>query len=82
MVAEKKADFAFSKQNYMLMLIGLVLIVLGFILMIGGNSNDPKVFSDAIFNFQRLTLAPILIIAGYVVEVFAIMLKTKVQPEE
>jgi hypothetical protein len=71
------SDFAFGKENYKLLLIGLVLILVGFLLMIGGGSKDPKVFSDDIFNFRRLTLAPILILAGYVVEIFAIMKKPK-----
>jgi len=75
--SESRAGFAFGKENYRLLLIGLALIVLGFVLMIGGGSKDPKVFSYAIFDFQRLTLAPILILAGYVVELFAIMRKPK-----
>ena len=74
---EPTVTFAFSKQNYRLLIIGLVVIALGFILMIGGGSDDPNVFSDKIFNFRRMTLAPILIIAGYVIEIFAIMRKTK-----
>jgi hypothetical protein len=74
---ESRAGFAFGKENYRLLLIGLALIVLGFLLMIGGGSKDPNVFSQDIFNFQRLTLAPILILAGYVVEIFAIMKKPK-----
>ncbi len=74
-----KAFFAFSKENYIIMLIGLALILVGFLLMIGGDSKDPNVFSDDIFNFQRLTLAPILVLAGYVVEIYAIMKKPKVQ---
>ena len=69
--------FAFGKENYRLLLIGLGVIVLGFILMIGGGSDDPNKFNDAIFNFQRLTLAPILILSGYVIEIFAIMKKPK-----
>jgi hypothetical protein len=73
----KTVDFAFTKENYRLMLIGLGLMALGFLLMIGGGSKDPKDFSPDIFNFQRLTLAPILILAGYVVEIFAIMKKSK-----
>lgn len=81
-VAQPKAppthvDFAFGKENYRLMLIGLVLIVLGFILMIGGGSKDPNTFNPEIFSFRRLTLAPILVLAGYAVEIFAIMKKTK-----
>jgi len=73
----KAGGFAFSRENYKLLLIGLALILVGFLLMIGGGSDDPKVFSYGIFNFQRLTLAPILILAGYVVEIFAIMKKPK-----
>jgi hypothetical protein len=74
---ESRAGFAFGKENYKLLLIGLGLIVLGFLLMIGGGSKDPKVFSYDIFDFRRLTLAPLLILAGYVVEIFAIMKKPK-----
>jgi hypothetical protein len=74
---QSRAGFAFGKENYRLLLIGLALIVLGFLLMIGGGSDDPNVFSYDIFNFQRLTLAPILILAGYVVEIYAIMKKPK-----
>ena len=73
----KTVDFAFTKENYRLMLIGLGLMALGFILMIGGGSKDPNDFSPEIFNFRRITLAPILILAGYVVEIFAIMKKSK-----
>jgi hypothetical protein len=74
---ESRTGFAFGKENYRLLFIGLGLIFLGFLLMIGGGSKDPKVFSQSIFDFQRITLAPILILAGYVVEIFAIMKKPK-----
>jgi hypothetical protein len=74
---QTQVDFAFGKENYRLMLIGLGLIVLGFILMIGGGSKDPNTFNPEIFSFRRITLAPILVLAGYVVEIFAIMKKTK-----
>ena len=67
--------FIFDKRNYILMIIGLLIILLGFTLMIGGGSDDPNVFNPAIFDFQRITLAPILVVSGFVVEVFAIMLK-------
>ena len=75
--AEKKPMFAFGKENYRLLLIGLAVIVLGFILMIGGGSDDPNKFNFDLFNFQRLTLAPVLILAGFVIEIFAIMKKPK-----
>ena len=70
-------DFVFKKKNYILLMSGLVLILLGIFLMIGGESEDPTKFSDEIFNFQRLTLAPILIVSGFILEVFAIMIKSE-----
>ena len=70
-------DFVFKKKNYMILIGGLALILLGITLMIGGGSEDPTQFSEEIFNFQRLTLAPILIVSGFVMGVFAIMYKPK-----
>ena len=67
----------FGKQNYIILLVGLALIALGFVLMIGGGSTDPDVFNEKMFNFQRLTLAPILVLAGFVVEIVAIFWKGK-----
>jgi hypothetical protein len=58
-----------------LLFIGLAFIVVGFLLMVGGGSDDPNVFRDDIFDFRRLTLAPILVLTGYVIEIFAIMKK-------
>ena len=69
--------FAFGKENYRLLLIGLVVILIGFLLMIGGGSDDPNVFSEDIFSFRRMTLAPILVLAGYIIEIYAIMKKPK-----
>lgn len=76
--AEKQ--FVFDGKNYKLMLIGLGLLALGYILMVGGGTTDPNEFADSLFSFQRITLAPLLIIAGFVVEIFAIMAKPK-KPE-
>jgi len=70
-------DFVFKKKNYVILIGGLILILLGITLMIGGGSEDPTQFSEEIFNFQRLTLAPILIVSGFVMGVFAIMYKPK-----
>ncbi len=62
----------------MWMAIGGAVIILGFLLMIGGKSSDPNVFNkDEVYGFQRITLAPILIIAGLIIEVYAIMKKPK-----
>ncbi len=70
-------DFAFTKKNYILLLVGLAFMASGLILMIGGGSEDPTKFSDEIFDFQRLTLAPILLATGFVIEIFAVMYKEK-----
>jgi hypothetical protein len=67
----------FGKMNYLFVIIGLVLIAVGFILMIGGGSTDPDVFNEEMFNFRRITLAPILVLAGFVVEIVAIFWKGK-----
>jgi hypothetical protein len=75
--ASKSAEFAFGRENYKFLLIGLAFILVGFVLMVGGGSDDPNVFSDDIFNFRRLTLAPILILIGYGIEIYAIMKKPK-----
>jgi hypothetical protein len=70
-------EFIFSKKNYLLLISGLILILSGLALMVGGESEDPSKFSDEIFNFQRLTLAPLLIVSGFVLEIFAIMSKSE-----
>ena len=70
-------SFLFTKKNYTLLIIGFCFIVLGLILMIGGGSEDPDKFSYEIFNFRRLTLAPVLILIGFIIEIFAIMYKAK-----
>lgn len=72
-----KQTFVFEKRNYVWMFIGLGFIALGFILMAGGGSDDPNVFSDAIFNIQRIRVAPTLILVGFGIQVYAILLKPK-----
>lgn len=66
----------FDRSKYILLLSGLGLIALGFVLMIGGGSKDPNEFSDAIFSFRRITLAPIVVLAGFGLQIYAIMKKT------
>ncbi len=73
----KKVEFAFEKSNFVLMGIGLAVIILGFILMSGGGSDDPAVFSEEMFSFRRVTLAPILVFGGFVFQIYAIMKKPK-----
>ena len=65
----------FNKSNYMLMIAGVVLIVLGLILLSGGRSEDPKVFDISVFNTQRLVIAPLIMLAGFILEIYAIMKK-------
>ena len=67
----------FGKKNYQIMFTGLAFIIAGLILMSGGDTGDETSFNAEIFNFQRITLAPILILTGFVIEVFAIMYKQK-----
>ena len=71
---ESKAEFIFGKKNYKFMLIGLGLIALGFILMSGGGSDDPNVFNPDIFSWRRIRLAPALVLLGFGLEVYAILL--------
>ena len=70
---KNKKEFIFSKKNYSLMLIGLGVILLGFILMIGGGSKDPDMFNPDIFNFRRIRLAPALVLIGFGIEIAAIL---------
>lgn len=68
--------FLFDKSNYTWMIAGVVVILIGFVLMAGGKSQDPTKFNyDEIYSFTRITLAPMLILAGFVIEIFAIMKK-------
>ncbi len=71
------ADFAFGRINYILMLSGIGLILLGFFLMSGGGSKDPNVFSEDIFSPVRITVAPLLVLSGFVLEIYAIVKKSK-----
>lgn len=74
---EKDPRFALGKQNYLLMLIGVAVIAVGFVLMTGGGSDDPNVFDTSMFSFRRITLAPIVVLAGFAFEIYAIMKKPK-----
>jgi len=70
---KSKKEFIFSRANYELMVIGFVVIALGFILMVGGGSDDPNVFNPEIFNFRRIRLAPALVLIGFGIEIAAIL---------
>ena len=72
-----KQDFAFGKENFVIMLIGIAVITLGFMLMAGGGSEDPNKFSYEIFSTRRITLAPIVVLIGFAIEIYAIVKKAK-----
>ena len=75
----KKEGFAFGRENYILLLAGLAIIVIGYMLMVGGGSTDPNVFNgEELFSTRRITLSPIVILIGFVVIVVAIMKKPRV----
>jgi len=76
--ASKKTSepsFVFGKKNYQFMLIGIACIVIGFILMAGGGSNDPNVFNPEIYSFRRIRLAPAIVLIGFAIEIYAILRK-------
>jgi hypothetical protein len=73
---EKTRDeFLFGKRNYMIMIFGVVVILVGFALMMGGGSDDPNVFNEEIYNFRRIRLAPTLVLIGLAIEIYAIVAK-------
>ena len=72
-----KTTFLFERGNYVLMLAGLALIVLGFLLMSGGGSEDPNVYNPELFSARRIVVAPLFIVLGFALEVWAIMRKPK-----
>ena len=63
----------FEKENFIISAVGLLVLIIGFILLSGGGSEDPNVFNPEIFNFRRLFIAPFIIILGFVIQVVAIM---------
>jgi len=72
-----KSNFALSKKNYKFIIVGVVLIIFGFILMAGGGTDDPKVFNETMFSARRIIVAPIIVLIGFVFEIYAIMHKPK-----
>lgn len=71
---DSKPEFIFGKKNYKWLFIGLAFIAIGFILMAGGGSDDPNVFDESIFSWRRIRLAPTLVLIGFGIQVYAILL--------
>jgi hypothetical protein len=76
-MSTENKGFGIPKENYKFFLIGVALIVLGYLLMMGGGSDDPNKFNPEIFSFRRITLAPMVCLTGFVVIMVAIMRKTR-----
>ena len=70
---KSEGEFLFGKKNYLIMIAGAAVILIGFALMLGGGSDDPAVFNEEIYNFQRIRLAPTVVLIGLAIEVYAIM---------
>ena len=66
-------NMTLTKKNYILLIAGLVVIVIGMVLMTGGGSDDPAVFNYDMFSWRRITLAPILIVGGFAFEIYALL---------
>lgn len=76
-IEDVKPQFVFEKKNYIIFFVGIALMALGYLLMSGGGSDDPNVFNEEMFNFRRITLAPIIITIGIALEFVAIFYKSK-----
>lgn len=74
---EQKPDFLFDTINYKFLLIGIGVIALGFIIMSGGGSDNPKVFNEDIFSFRRIRLAPTVVLIGFGITIYSIFKKSK-----
>ncbi len=75
-MSKPQNEFPFEKQNYRLLIIGLLIIITGFLLMVGGGTDNPNEFNEAeLFSQRRITVAPIVVIAGYIFVIYAIMKK-------
>ena len=69
----KNNKFAFGKRNYKFMIVGIIFIALGFTLMSGGGSDDPNFFNEEIYSFRRIRIAPLIVIIGFAIEIYAIL---------
>ncbi|MGP8215300.1 MAG: DUF3098 domain-containing protein [Bacteroidia bacterium] len=70
-----KMQFAFDKKNYMILIAGVILLIIGFITLSGGGSKDPDQFNEELFSTRRMVVAPILLMLGYIIVAVAIMTK-------
>lgn len=80
--SESRQHFAFTRENYRLLLIGFVIIVIGFLLMVGGEPESSDQFNPEVFSFRRITLAPMVVLFGFAFEIYAIMKKPKEKKDD
>lgn len=73
------ASFAFGKENYIIMVAGVVVLIIGYLLMVGGGAETPNEFNPEIFSTQRITIAPVTLLIGFGIVLFGIMKKPKTQ---
>lgn len=78
---QENESFALNPNNYRMMLIGIGVVIIGFILMIGGGTENPMEFNEDIFSFRRITLAPVIVLIGYALIFYAILKKDRTQAE-
>jgi hypothetical protein len=71
-----KQEFLFSATNYKILIIGLVVIAIGFILMSGGANENPNVFNEEVYNFRRIRLAPTVVLIGFGITIYSILKKS------
>ncbi|RUA10839.1 MAG: DUF3098 domain-containing protein [Flavobacteriia bacterium] len=74
---KQEGEFLFGRKNYKIMIIGIIIILIGFALMAGGGSDDPNVFNEEIYNFRRIRLAPTVVLIGFAIEIYAIFANPK-----
>lgn len=74
---DREEQFGFDRTNYILIIVGCLIVLLGFVLMMGGGSEDPNVFNEEVFSAQRITVAPLTVMAGYMFIIYAIMKRPK-----
>ena len=69
--------FLFNKRRYRILFLSIFIIALGFIIMSGGESSDPDIFNDEIYNFRRIRIAPLMVVLGFILCIFSILYKDK-----
>jgi len=72
-------ELLFAKKNYLISFIGIIFIIIGYVMMSGGGSNDPNIFNYEIYNFRRIKIAPLLVIIGLAIQFYAILTSDKKQ---